>query len=169
MCSSPRMLLNLLIAASTFMICSFSFYLLGFYMKYLGGNIFINNILAALSQVLASIISIPIHRSLGTKYSYSVFFILAFLFGLPLYVWNGNGLVVAICIFPCRFGIFSAYSMTYYLNQEIFPIRYVSIAFGISNICARVATIVAPQVAELGEHVPIVSLLSLIAVAFFLT
>ena len=73
---------------------------------------------------------------------------------MPLILYPDSKLIIPFCIFGAKFGLAVGFNMIYFINSEIFPTLFVSFAFTIGNIFSRSVTILAPEVAELPEPIP---------------
>lgn len=99
----PKTLINFLIAILVFVVVSFNYYMLGFYIKYVGGNIYINTILIAVAEVVSYLIAGYVHHILGTRWSIFVCTVFGLIFGIPL-LFNLPVWAITITVFIARFG-----------------------------------------------------------------
>jgi len=67
------------------------------------------------------------------------------------------------------FGQSGAFCVVYAAHLEIFPTKYATTAIGFCNILARMATIMAPQAAELDAPYPMMLIASFSFAAMLLT
>jgi len=152
---NPTTVVNLVIVTFCFIIVSFNYYMISIYLKYIGGNLFINIILSTLAEAIAYFTANFFQKLLGTRIWFMMFFAMAAAFGVPLMfvteVW-----IIAICVFISKFGISAVFMLAYYVITEIFPPLFVPFSFTVSNVFSRIITILAPQVAELSKPVPII-------------
>ena len=81
---------------------SFNFYMVGFYMKYIGGNIFLNVMLSTCSENLGNFAALIIQKKLGTRKSFMVSFFGSMLFALPLIFFTQEW-IIALCVFSSKF------------------------------------------------------------------
>ena len=148
-------LINLIVTVSWFTMVSFNFYMVGFYMKYIGGNIFLNVMLSTCSENLGNFAALIIQKKLGTRKSFMVSFFGSMLFALPLIFFTQEW-IIALCVFSSKFWTESAFMLAYYVNSEMFPPLFVPFSFSIWALFAKTITIMAPQVAELPKPIPII-------------
>lgn len=64
-----RTLVNLITIICLFSFVSFSYYMIAFYLKYIGGNIFINTIASSISDTIGNVLASVVQKKLGTKRS----------------------------------------------------------------------------------------------------
>ena len=64
---NPRLGVNLVIVVFSWVACSFNYFLLSFYTKYLGGNVFLNNAMIAIAGISGKIVSIIASKFLHSK------------------------------------------------------------------------------------------------------
>ena len=64
---SEHNLINLIVIVLWFTFVSFDYYMIGFYMKYLGGNIYLNVIMSTISDNMGNFGAYIAQKILGTK------------------------------------------------------------------------------------------------------
>ena len=148
-------LINLIVTVSWFTMVSFNFYMIGFYMKYVGGNIFLNVILSTISENVGNFAALIIQKKFGTRRSFMVSFFGSMVFALPLLFFTQEWLI-ALCVFTSKFWVESAFMLAFYVNSEVFPPLFVPFSFSMCALFAKTITILAPQVAELPKPIPII-------------
>lgn len=84
----PVVIINLVICCIVFVVSTFNYYMINFYLKYVGGNLFINVILSTVSENIAYNVGSCMQSKMGTRKSFFISFISAILFGLPLIFWD---------------------------------------------------------------------------------
>ncbi len=129
----------------TWIVASFSYYLAYFFLKYLEGEVFINSIVAALSEMTSYMLTGVLFDKLGIKRSYLTYFLLS-AFGATLYYSFAHlhRSLVPILLLLTMYGV-SASCMTNWLtNARLFPVIYASSTFGIASFFARLSNILAP-------------------------
>ena len=168
------LLRNILISALHWGTLSFNYYLLAFYMKYIHGSIYINNVMSALAEFFACIVSGFLINKFGLKKSLSAYFGLTGFVGIGLMLDQHNLILVPICVFACKFGVSAAFNGSYLCNMALYPSSLLSAAFSVCNGVARGVTIIAPIIAELEGAGPLLlmcalSLLSMTLVPCMIT
>lgn len=143
-------------------VSSFNYFLIGFQMKYIKGNIFNNTMFSSTSEIIAYIVSLILLVKIGPKYSYILSYAFSFI-GALLYIVLGSRYEAAIpvMIFATKFGISSAFNINFLVNAYLFPSIYNATAYGICNLFAKLATIFAPIVAEVEGNIPMIIFTSL--------
>jgi len=161
----PANMINLIVVIMCFVFVSFNYYMVNFFMKYVGGNIFINTLLSSISESIGNFAVSPIHKYSNTKVSFMVMFGCSWLVALPLLV-SKSSVIVAVSVFSCKFFIEGAFMMAYFVNAEVFPPLLVPFSFSIWGIMSKIATIGAPVAAEIKpRQVPIILLCVFSAIA----
>ena len=133
-------------------VTSFSTYLIYFYIKYVPGNIFLNNALASLAEPPSHFLSGYLLKKFRLKFALVFTYSCAIVFTVLIF-YEATWLIV-IAVFLAKFGSAASFNMVYLGNNELFPAIYLSTSFGVCNLTARVATILSPQVAEIAYPVP---------------
>ena len=149
------MLCNLILMTCFWTTSSFNYYIMTFYLKYIPGNIFVNNTLAVTAMCMGHLFSGIVMQACGVKLTFIISFVLAALGGLLLVIfYNADGALIATFVLFAEFGISFAFNMAYVATPMMFPTALCSTAFGICNVFARFATILSPLIAELPDPVP---------------
>ena len=143
--------LNLLIMVLCWIASSFCFFIIGFYIKYVPGDIFSNMIATSVSDGLSSIAAGVFAQILGTKRTITFSFMFASCGGLMLIFSEYEP---TFCIMVTKFGINCAFTLCYIVNAEYFPAIVCSRVFGICNLFARFSTILSPVIAEIEPPIP---------------
>lgn len=133
---------------------SFNYYLIGLFLKYLPGDIYQNSLAAGCAEFCAMVTCGVILQHLSMKRTLSCLFILSASSGLCLIESNG-GAYTAGLVMTCKFGIAAAFNCLYIYTTLMFKPTVSATAFGMLNFFARLATVMAPFVAEMPEPVPI--------------
>ncbi len=140
----------------TWICASFTYYLTYFLLKYLKGDIFLNCIVAAMSEMIGYLISGVFYKRLGIKRSYCIYFSIGAL-GTTLYICFSRtyqNLVPILLLFTV-YGLSSSCMTNWLSNARLFPVIYASSTHGIASFFARLTNIMAPQVAELAYPIPL--------------
>ena len=90
----PIISFNLAICSVLFIACTYNYYMINFYLKYVGGNIFVNVILSTISENIAYNVGSCMESKLGLKKSFVLSFAISIVFGFPLIFWENNEYVV---------------------------------------------------------------------------
>jgi hypothetical protein len=116
-----------------------------FQLKYLRGDIFLNTIVAALSEMAGYIITGLSYERLGIKRSYFIYFSIAAI-GAILYLALAQlheALVPVLLLFTV-YGVSSSCMVNWLTNAKLFPVIFNSSTHGISSFFARLSNILAP-------------------------
>ena len=132
---------------------SFCYYMIGFYLKYIPGDVFTNIMVASLSEFFSCIISGMMAHKIGLTRSLGISFTLGLVAAIPLVFIQmakdpNTQMLVVLCVLVSKFGITSGFNICYLANVEYFPVVYSSTVFGACNIIARFASVLAPLIAE---------------------
>jgi MFS transporter, OCT family, solute carrier family 22 (organic cation transporter), member 4/5 len=148
--------------AYMWMCCSFSYYMIIFYLKYLPGDIYNNSLSSSGTDLVASICGGALYSKLGIKKSFTFLWIISTVGGLVIIFLGANATVwMPIFVVITKFGISACFIIVYVATVDVFPTLFSATALGFCNFFARVLTIVAPQVAEVEPPVPMIVLTSL--------
>lgn len=141
---NKRHLANVLVLLFLWIAASFDYFLINFQMKYIDGDIYVNTIVSSVSEVIAYLISGALYSTLGPKISFIGSFSIAIV-GSVFYVIFGEAhkTLIPVMILGSKFGISGAFNLVYLANS-LFPPIYASTTFGIFNIFARLASMLAP-------------------------
>lgn len=125
-------------------VASFDYFLINFQLKYIKGDIFVNTIVSSVSEVIAYLVSGALYSTIGPKISFVSSFALAIV-GSIFYVIFGDDHenLIPLMVLSSKFGISSSFNVVYLANN-LFPSIYASTTFGIFNIFARLASMLAP-------------------------
>ena len=137
---------------------SFNFYLITFYLKSFPGNIYINSMCFAGADLIAYMSSgfvlkfLTISKGLFFSYSLSLVGGLTYLLN---YQTESTWLIPVLVCFS-RIGGSMSFNIGYVSVARLFPTNFVTTVFGIVNFVSHGITVGAPMVAELGEPIPFV-------------
>jgi OCT family organic cation transporter-like MFS transporter 4/5 len=161
---------NLLILVSLWITSSFDYYLLNYQMKNIEGNIFLNNFVSFMCQVPAQILGGILYKKIGIRFTFSAFFTVAVAGAVGLLVIPiGQVSLVPIFILLGKSGVSGTFNICYLANAQIFPAIFAGTAFGICNIGAKLATILAPLIAETNQPIPGITFAATATLAAFLS
>ena len=149
-------LLNLIIIVLAWSASSSCFYIIGFYVKYLPGDAFMNIIVTSVADAISSIVAGSISTAIGAKNTLFMSFSLATIGAIAL-MFSGDEKYLIVCfVMITRFGINSAFTLCYIITADYFPAIVTSRVFGICNVFSRFATILSPMIAELEPPIPMI-------------
>ena len=150
-------MLNLVLMSITWASSTFTYYMVGFYIKYIPGDIFNMVIVSCLAELFACLISGVLSSRLGTKKCLFSSFLLGGVFGISIiFISPQNTLLISLCLLLTKFGVSSAFNLCFLVTAEYFPTAYSSTVFGACNVFARIMSIFSPLIAEVPAPVPMI-------------
>lgn len=160
---------NLAVMGYMWAACSFGFYMIIFYLKYLPGNIYNNSLASGFTDLVAVICGGWLYSRFGIKKSFTFLFSLSVIGGIII-IFLGESATVLMPFFVviCKFGITGGFVMVYCSTVDVFPTLFCSTALGICNFGARILSIAAPIIAEYDPPLPMIVLTALCAVGIVL-
>mmetsp|Transcript_12196 Transcript_12196/g.13914 ORF Transcript_12196/g.13914 Transcript_12196/m.13914 type:complete len:172 (+) Transcript_12196:801-1316(+) len=138
--TNSKLFVNILVMAGVWSTASACYYLINFYMKYMGGSTLKNVIANFTSELLASFVAYFIFNCLGEKKSLTLFFLISGVAGAIFCYGFSNPYIINVLILMAKFGVGAAFVTIYIATARIFPNEYSATAFGICNIFARIVT-----------------------------
>ena len=103
-----KILRNFIVTVLTFAFMTYTYFLMGLYMKYAVGNIFFNTLVTSILDVIAYLSIYVILKFIGLKSSLTVLSSIAILSGIPL-IFNLPVKISNVCLILTRFGIQATY------------------------------------------------------------
>lgn len=156
---------NLIVMAYMWAACSFGYYMIIFYLKYLPGNIYNNSLSNGGSDLIAVLTAGYLYGSLGIRKSFTLLFAMSVVGGLTIiFVGESRLDLMPIFVVITKFGITGGFVLVYCSTVNVFPTLFCSTALGFCNFFARVLSILAPIVAEQKAPIPMIILTALAAV-----
>jgi hypothetical protein len=139
------------------MASSFNVYMIGFYMKYIPGSIFVSTLTACLGDIPLSISGGILYHHYGPKVAMPIFLAVAICGSISLITWADSvKALIPVIVLITRSGIKATFDSCYLANSTIFPAIFAGTAFGICNIGAKVTTIFSPLTAEVPNPIPMI-------------
>lgn len=137
--------------------CCFTYFMIGIYVKYLPGSIFINTYASGVSEAIAYVLAGIIYGRFGFKCSFTLLYAVSCLGGLCI-LFFGTGWVTLMPIFVviAKFGISGGYTILYVSTNDVFPVLFCSTAIGMCNFISRILTIFSAEIAEVAEPWPMI-------------
>ena len=133
--------------------------MMGLYMKYATGDIYINTLLTSISEIIAYLSAVVLLKFVGLKRSFTIYSCMSIVFGIPLLfdipIWMATASLILT-----RFGAQAIFPCVHYLgNSDIFSPLFVPFLYAVGNFSAKALTIFAPQIVELPRPIPMISFL----------
>lgn len=134
---------------------AFTTFMIGFYIKYIPGDIYTNVIISSLSESTACLVSGVFGVLIGTKWSLSISFLIGGIFGVMLcFIPEENSLMCLTCLLLTKFGVSSSLNLTFLITSEYFPVMYSSQVFAACSLLSRLISIFSPLIAEVPAPIP---------------
>ena len=142
----------------TWLLSSFNFYLITFYLKSFPGSMYVNSICFATADMFAFLFSgialqfLPVSRALFISYT------ITGVGGTFYLIFQKSGIdwLVPMIVMLSRVGSSMSFNIGYISVARLFPTEYVASVFGVVNLLAHLITVGAPLVAEAGDWVPFI-------------
>ena len=130
-------------------VCSFTYYLMTYQLKYLEGSIYFNCYFGICSDLLATVTGQIIYKKFGAKLTFMMAYSCSIFAAMNLFLFPNDH--VEFYVFLTKYGICVAFLATYQVsyNTDMFQNKPTSI--GICNFVARATTIMAPEVNEMSH------------------
>jgi len=160
---------NLFVLMLCWMACSFGFYMLTFVLKYLNGSIFVNAYASSFAEIIGKLSTIFFLQYTSLKRVFLISFSLATVGTFLLILFSDNDLWIPVILLIAKFGFSQAFVAAYLSIVLLYPTVLASTAMGVCNLLARVATIMAPIVAEVKAPLNLVILLAIAVLALLVS
>lgn len=164
---SKQNLTNGLIFMFLAITCSFCYYLINFYVKYIPGNIFTNQIANSIAESIAHGASCIVVTVLSIKKGFISAFSACNLssFLLLFATLYDVAWLIPVTVLGAKAGIAVAFAFLYFSTVSYFRSEYLGLIMGLMNVVGRLSTIAAPMIAEQDEPVPMLSAIILCSLA----
>ena len=150
--------------------CSFCYFLINFYVKYLPGNIYQNSMSSGAAEAIAYITSGFLMNFYGVKRTFTWLLLLSLIGGICI-VFLGErvgNVWMSVFVIAAKFGISGGFTLVYCGTMLMFPTLFCGTAIGFCNFGARFMTIFAPQVAERAAPWPMIIFSAFVLLGIFL-
>ena len=129
-------------------VCSLSFYIVGFYLSDFPGSLYVNAGVMILADLLTWILSIPFISYLEIRNGFTAWYC-SLIWITILYTFFGKIEILAyVFVFLMRFLLAMAFSLSYFGTSELFDVKVKSRSFATCNFFARTFTIASPILVE---------------------
>jgi len=167
MIKTPVYRVNLVVITCSWVAAGYTFYILAFYVKEIGGSLFLNTIFSSLSDAVASFVSGFVALKLGAKQTISFSFLLACFFGVLIIFFKGAGIFfMAFFVIGAKFGAASAFNLCYITTNAYFPVKFSSQVFGFVNLVSKSLLTTSSIVSEMAHPYPMVVFCCFCALSF---
>lgn len=152
MLSETPNLKNLIIMICWWSFTSSGYYLVGFYIKYFKGSLYVNSFLFAFAGFLGVSTFGFLIQYFSNKKLLSLSFFLTFLGSLGFTLTKSYAELVPIWILIMVYSLSILFTLCYYTNWVLFEPSYRTRIFSICNIIARSFTMLSPMAVELMDN-----------------
>jgi hypothetical protein len=156
---------SLIAVLGIWMYSSFNYYLIGYYVKYFPGDVFVNFLMMTVAEVISPLVLYFTQRRIVTKYAARYLLFGAAVMAM-LYIINehiGTDYWIPFLILGIRIFVKAIYSLGYYANGKLFPILVKTTIFSLTNGIGRpfsaLSTMVTEYTKSPGEIILITSLI----------
>ncbi len=149
----PDYLINIGVMMVNWACSSFCFYLVPYFLSHqLGRTGSLNVFQLSLSQysgeLLACLFCVILARYIpSSKHALALSHLITVLSALIFLFSDTSGPFQLIALFLCRFGVTTAFNLSYTIMRELFETLVRTTSFGVCNVTARALTISAPVIA----------------------
>jgi OCT family organic cation transporter-like MFS transporter 4/5 len=148
---------NLILMVFFWIASSFGFFLVNYTIKKIAGDFFNNNLVSALAAIPTTALGGFLYDRLGVKRVFMTFFSIAVVGGIALIIFSeSQPALVPIMVAFAKGGVQATLETCYLANSFLFPAIFAGTAFGICNAGAKIATMVAPVLAEFTPPGPMI-------------
>ena len=122
------------------------------------------------SELIAIVLSGIVYKKFGIRLAFFISYVISVVGGICILIWGEahTGLMPLFVIFA-KFGISSGFVIVYVSTVDIFPTLFCATAIGFCNFFARIATILAPEVAVRSAPLPMLIFTSMTALGAVLS
>ena len=148
--------------------CSFGYYLINFYVKYLPGSIYTNQVVNSLAESGAHAASVIVVTVLSVKRGFSTAFVICMVACVMVIfaeMYNSSWMIPVSVLFA-KAGISVAFCFLYFSTVNYFPSAYLGFVMGFCNVAGSSSTIAAPIIAEMRDPIPMMTTIVLCFLAF---
>ena len=133
---------------------AFNYYVIGYYVKYFPGDIFVNFLTMTIAEVISPIVLRIIQKYWITKYVYKYLLIMCCIISLGFMAnqrW-GSATYIPALILGIRICVKGIYSLGYFANGTLFPTLVKTSIFSLTNGVGRPFSALATMVVEYTKH-----------------
>jgi len=144
---------NLLLMMVIWSFCSFSFFLIPYYLDTIPGNLFLMSSATAVAEILSSIICLCINHRYETRKSIAFFAFVSCcatigIILLTSFLRSTSQIPDALGYLVQYTGFVTTFDLVYVIVNELFPTIYLATAYGACNIVGRAVAVSSPLVAR---------------------
>lgn len=145
---------NMIFMVSLWSLSNFTYYLISAQLKYIKGDIYINTLASAGSEIVATLSSVVMAKKFSYKNSMLISFWIATvgMVGLIIYdslVVEANDYVTATLVIISKFGVAATKNLTTLGNPKLFEMTILATSLGLCHGISRLTNILAAPIAEI--------------------
>jgi hypothetical protein len=167
---NKEMFYNLGLMIVCWMSTSFTYFLVIFLVKYLPGNLFMNQLVSAFSCIgylvvptMAGVMNNRLTMILGYKITL-VF--LCLMLAVEAGYLHFTGIAYSFVFLLFKSGVSMVFISLFVIHQDLFHTKYLTSSYGVCNIFSRIVILAAPLVAEFKDRtIPVGLMIALNAIA----
>ncbi|KAL0830657.1 hypothetical protein ABMA28_002794 [Loxostege sticticalis] len=144
---TPNMRKNILVMSFTWLVCSYCFYGMAYYISHLTGDVYVNVMASGTVCLCACLIAIPLMKFMKRKTLVIFANLATSVCMLAIAVVPEGNASLALGIIGVLFS-YMIFVVVYLFCSEMFPTVVRNAAIGISSMMARVGSMIAPFVAD---------------------
>jgi hypothetical protein len=125
-------------------------------MKFVEGSLIKNTLGSQFGEFSADALSGFIYSILGARYGFATSYLIGIFGSIFLMIYWENKDYILLLIIAAKFGISSAFNMSFIASIELIPALFAASVFGYCNVTARLVTMGSSVVAELDYPTPLI-------------
>lgn len=164
---------NLILMIIVWSFCTFSFFVVPYYLDTIPGNLFLMSTSTAVAEILASLICLAVTGRYDTRKTVAFFALISCVgtVGIILLTSTYKGTSQApdaVGYLVQYTGFVSTFNTVYVLVNELFPTIFLATAYGACNVIGRAVSISSPLVARVSPPWPMMILAVYSAICTFI-
>jgi hypothetical protein len=154
---------NLILMIIVWSFCTFSFFVVPYYLDTIPGNLFLMSSATAVAEIIASIICLLATHKYDTRKTVAFFSFVSCVATIGIITltacYKGTSQIPSALGYLVQYtGFVATFNFVYVLINELFPTIYLATAYGACNIVGRAVAISSPLVARVDPPYPMLIL-----------
>ena len=129
-------------------------------MKFVEGSLVKNTLGSQFAEFTADALSGFIYSFLGPRYGFASSYLIGICGSIFLMIYWYEKSYILLLIIAAKFGISSAFNMSFIASIELIPAIFAASVFGYCNVLARIITMGSSVIAELDYPTPLIVVIS---------
>ncbi len=149
---------------------TFCYFLMDFFVKYLPGSIYVNQLVASLSM-FGYLMAEPLAAITNNKQTQLISFVIALIALLIMLLCHHlNEYLFALIFLLMKSAYCMNFSALFCIHNDLFPTQLLASSYGFCNFLARLFTLLAPLLAEVeNREIPMYVMIVITLLALFAT